>query len=330
MDSGKVRKFWQEHIKDLKKFPCELCNSLEFRKLYLPEKHGIDSQLVQCTNCGLLFLNPRWDIETYRKLYQDIYRTEIQKDNYETEFEKYLPSASRLLRIANSLNGGKKWRKVLDVGSGYGSLLWMAKNLYGAEVFGFEPDTELAKSCNSFFDANILPVSAEDGIAELTSKGVKFDLIVCQQSLNHFFHPVKILKSLGNLLNYDGFLCLEVLDFETYVRKKGPRIQVDHICYFTKETLITAFKAAGFMELSKEYDIKTKSNNYLPNSLPNRHIRTVACLRPVSFGCSHSLMNGKKEISSIDKLLKEIKPSLMSIIVSKIKKLKNRLFQLFL
>ena len=324
-----MHKFWQEHIQDLEEFPCDLCDSLEFRKLSLPEKHGIDSQLVQCTNCGLLFLNPRWNIETYRKLYQYTYRTEVQKENCEIELEKHLPSSSRLLRIANGFNGGKKWQKVLDIGCGYGALLWIAKNLYGTEVFGFEPDTELAKSCNTFFNGNVLQATVEEGIEELSSKNEKFDLIVCQQSLNHFFHPVKILRSLRNILNYDGLLCLEVLNFSEYTRLKGQRIQVDHTHYFTLNTLSSALKAAGFMILFSESDDKTRKQTNLPYFLPSRHIRMVSCLRPSSFKRCPKELSGGKEIISINSLLKETKIppfcALTSKIKQRIKRILNRM-----
>jgi len=320
-----VHKFWQEHIQDLEEFPCDLCDSLEFRKLSLPEKHGIDSQLVQCTNCGLLFLNPRWDAETYNALYRYVYRSEADEKMFAKELEGHLPAATRLLRIAAGFRGCNRWERVLDIGCGYGALLWSARHLYGAEVFGVEPDSNLAMYCNKMFDANVLPKSIEEGIEEFDSKGYKFDLIVCQQSLNHLYHPVKTLKSLKKLLNPDGLIVLEVLDFESYVKIKGQRSQVDHTHYFTLRTLMAALRAAGFMTLFTESDKLLRTQEKIPYFVPNRHIRCVFGPRPAVLKTDWDEASGENEIKLFELLLKETTPSILDLSISMIRRIKNYL-----
>jgi len=319
MNSDKVRTFWREHEKDLVKFPCDLCGSSDSRKLNIPEKYGAESQLVQCTTCGLLYLNPRWNIETYDALYHYTYRSDVQEKEFAQELEKQLPVAARLLRIASGFRGSNKWERVLDIGCGYGALLWIAKHFYSAEVFGFEPDLNLANFCNGLFEGNILPKSVEEGIDDFISKRCKFDLIVCQQTLNHLQHPVKILKSLKKLLNSNGLIALEVLDFEAYTRMKGQRIQVDHTHYFTLRTLMAALRAGGFITLFAESDNRSGAKEKLPFLLPNRHIRCVSCLRP------EALEGDYDEIECVELLLKETTPSILNKLLPRIKRFKNYL-----
>ena len=164
--------------------------------------------------------------------------------------------------------------------------MWAARNLYGAETVGIEPDT-------AFQDKDIINDTVENGLKQV--KG-KFDLIVCQQSLNHFSFPVQVLKAAEDLLVPNGLICLEVLDFAEYTRMKGKRIQVDHTHYFTIGTLTAALTLAGFAVLFSESDYK--SGGRTDCFLPNRHIRILAC----PFLDRIKLPKG--EIERVDKILK--------------------------
>lgn len=327
MNSDKVRTFWREHEMDLVKFPCELCGSGDSKKLNIPEKYGVESQLVQCKTCGLLYLNPRWYMETYNAFYRYIYRSDAEEKEFIRELEKQLPVAARLLRIASGFRGSNKWKRVLDIGCGYGALLWMAKNFYSAEVFGFEPDLNLAKFCNGLFEGNILPKSVEESIDDF--KGCRFDLIICQQTLNHLQHPVKILKSLKKLLNPNGLIALEVLDFEAYTRIKGQRIQVDHTHYFTLRTLLAALRAGGFITLFAESDNRLGAKEKLPFLLPNKHMRYVSCLRLEALECDYDEMSGDDEMEYIELLLKETTPSILNKFLKRFKNnsLKQKIYK---
>lgn len=322
MDAAKVRDFWQKHRQDLEQVPCDLCGSHKHRKLNLPEKHGVGAQLVQCIKCGLLYLNPRWNSKTYDALYHYVYRSRPDKKKFDKELEKHLPAAARILRIATNLRGGKQWQNVLDIGCGYGSLLWIAKHLYGANVSGFEPDNSLVEFCQPILGGGVLSMSIEEGIGKLISDGNKFDLIACQQSLNHLLYPVTTLRSLRELLTPDGLLLLEVLDFVTYTKIKGQRIQVDHTHYFTSRTLETALHTAGFMTLFTESDTVSGEKGKSLYFLPNRHIRNVSCVRLSSFEGLLEEMSPDEELKLIDILLKETTPSAFGILTSKIRGVK--------
>ena len=52
---------------------CPLCSGNNYTKLSHKGQFGIPTYVVICKTCGLVYLNPRWSDERYRKFYSDEY-----------------------------------------------------------------------------------------------------------------------------------------------------------------------------------------------------------------------------------------------------------------
>ena len=55
--------------------PCNLCESQDYIKVSEKGRFGLPTNVVICKKCGLGYLNPRWDSESYLKFYLEDYDT---------------------------------------------------------------------------------------------------------------------------------------------------------------------------------------------------------------------------------------------------------------
>src|SRR6266436_5699968 len=103
---------------------CHVCSSTN-DKIYV-EARGY--RIVQCTNCGLWFVNPQPTAEELRQFYST-YDDGDQWRNLEERFNRGVRDA--ILRV-------KRSGSVLDVGCGSGNFLRCMKET-GFSAFGIEP-----------------------------------------------------------------------------------------------------------------------------------------------------------------------------------------------
>lgn len=114
----------------------------------------------------------------------------------------------RTLRQVMPLRG----RKVLDVGSGYGGMLiCMAEQ--GADVTGVEIDPErLEMGRRRLADLSMnVPYTLGDICDQATCAALgTFDLVVCQDVLEHVLEPARVIGSLCALLRPGGMIYVQI------------------------------------------------------------------------------------------------------------------------
>lgn len=97
-------------------------------------------------------------------------------------------------------------KRVLDVGCGYGHILYAFKEKYGCDVLGIEPSSEAAKTGERAFGIPIEPVLLEE-----FSSPSRFDLVLCGHVLEMVGDPLSFLNRLKGLLkDRDSIIYLEV------------------------------------------------------------------------------------------------------------------------
>lgn len=120
--------------------PCPLCGGAKFRK----RKKDCGADVVQCSDCRFLYINPQPTSEELERLYSQEYygaRTELMRDSQKDRH----PVFRRGVEIIGELG---RPGKVFDVGCGIGDFLELA-NGAGWEAFGVEPSdcaTSFARS----------------------------------------------------------------------------------------------------------------------------------------------------------------------------------------
>ena len=135
---------------------------------------------------------------------------------YEDEYYMNRPGM-RLVR--NILISEKNFKKsVLDLGCGHGELLLTLKK-DGFMTYGIDQSIDRVKYLQEKgIDCICTNVEADFRCDR------KFDVIVCQECLEHVTNPVKVLKRVKTLLNYEGKVSITVpygknCDSVTHVRQ---------------------------------------------------------------------------------------------------------------
>lgn len=256
---------------------CNICSSLgDYQIISKTERFGTDAQTVICTKCGLIYLNPRWSKEAYEKFYEQDYRNLMgAKDDLNDRFLKQRIHGSKILGFCSEFI--KDGSSVLEIGSATGGILSIFRDFKNCSVKGIEPSIEDSEYARDKFGLDIIT-----GVFE-TSDVTKnsFDLIIVTQVLNHLLDPAKALNYMRSLLKPDGKLFIEVQNFPEYAKISANPMQVDHVYYFTPETLETLLRIVGFETVNIEVDTAQTAKSvspYLWHRSASIHIRLLSSL----------------------------------------------------
>lgn len=201
-------------------------------------------QLVQCRECGLRYLNPRLRqeiiLEAYAAGSDDAFIS--QAGARERTFARSLALIERA--------AGKRGR-LLDVGTGGGSFLGVAKNR-GWEVRGCEPNRWLVEWGQGRYGVEITPGT----IFDMGLEAASFDVVTLWDVLEHTPSPRVILQECSRLLVPGGLLVVNVPDAGSAVARLMGRRWVFllsvHLYYFTRETLGAMLRSTGFRVLRQQ------------------------------------------------------------------------------
>ena len=114
----------------------------------------------------------------------------------------------RTIRQVTPLRG----RRVLDVGSGYGGML-ISMAEQGADVVGVEIDKERAEMGRQRLGE--LGLQVEYYEADICDRGMRerlgsFDVVVCQDVLEHVMDPTQVIESLCAMLRPKGVIYIQI------------------------------------------------------------------------------------------------------------------------
>jgi 2-polyprenyl-3-methyl-5-hydroxy-6-metoxy-1,4-benzoquinol methylase len=232
---------------------CYYCASRSWREFIsaqddLTGKPG-DFSFVACNDCGLVYQNPRIDVENIKQFYDDEYIAHRKKTDwglltrlYDRAMRQHDRRKAAIIRRYVVLTPNSE---VLDVGCGAGTFLTMVRNRYGAKTTGVD-----------FKDLSSLPgfdqIDFHCGLFYEQEMGEKrFDLITMWHFLEHDYDPFRTLKKAHSSLKADGRLVIEVprLDSMTYrlYRERWPGLQApQHTVLYSKEMLLRLLEKAGF------------------------------------------------------------------------------------
>jgi 2-polyprenyl-3-methyl-5-hydroxy-6-metoxy-1,4-benzoquinol methylase len=105
----------------------------------------------------------------------------------------------------------RKRDRYLDVGTGYGGFLRAAKEVGFKEVVGIEPQTYLVNLARAITDdLQGAQVLQEDFLSGDFSSLPGFDLITCNDVIEHVDDPQLAIHKMCELVNENGCICFEV------------------------------------------------------------------------------------------------------------------------
>jgi SAM-dependent methyltransferase len=228
---------------------CNLCGWDENRAIL---KVGQDRIYVACSRCRLVFRNPSPPDEQVHEFYRngDLPSSGAGIEAYRQKL--YQGLLSKLEKL------GTEHRRLLDIGSGYGGFLAIARDR-GWEVSG----VELSRAaCDYVTERYGLPVYQGDLMeADLPSR--YFDVVTMWNILDHLPNPFEQLVEVRRVLKPGGVLFVRIPNFlfqrinfslGCLIDKLLPlgnaavahRISIFHLYCFTSTTLRRMLRKAGF------------------------------------------------------------------------------------
>lgn len=170
---------------------CPACNSHQI------VQESIKNKLFSCKNCLIYFTNPRplqdFIVETYS--FGGYYKNFQPDTNWEGMWKR------RAERVLNRIQNGR----ILDIGSGIGTFLYMCRK-FGFECVGTEISTEAIVRAKELYNLNLQCGLTED----LEFVNNTFDAITLWHVFEHLPHPGKTLQYLHEKLKKGGYLFIAV------------------------------------------------------------------------------------------------------------------------
>lgn len=138
--------------------------------------------------------------------------------------------------------------KLLDVGCGKGDFLKFLKKK-GWSVYGTEFSSISAESAKKKVGENSIFITSN--LDELTNININFDIITLWHVLEHLKSPKKLINAIDVKLNKNGFLVIEVPNFDSLQRyiDKNNWIHLEcprHVSHFTNKSLLNLFDNKKF------------------------------------------------------------------------------------
>jgi SAM-dependent methyltransferase len=255
----------------LEQIACPLCGSSNNRVflagpdlfMHVP---GI-FQLVRCTDCRLIYQNPRPPLADMGRYYPDRYGA---YGSSETGLRgrtglagaltrRALGMRCRLIDSIIAMTPGRS-RRLLDIGCASGLFLEAMQNQQGWVVEGVEPDVASARGV-----AERLGIPVFAGPFEHANYPTgHFDAITLWDVLEHVHDPMASLHEIRRMLRPGGVLFIRVPNAASYVARICGRYWSGydlprHMTLFTPRTLARALVQAGFRTTVRRYS----SGSYL-------------------------------------------------------------------
>ena len=230
---------------------CNLCGSEKNRTIL---KVGYDRLYAACCRCGLVFRNPRPPDEQVQEFYRNGHLPSSDAGVEAHKQKLYQGFLSKLEKL------GTEQRRLLDIGSGYGRFLAMARDR-GWEVLG----VELSRTaCDYIAERYGLAVYQGD-LMEANLPSRYFDVVTMWNILDHLPNPFEQLVEVRRVLKAEGVLFVRIPNFlfqrinfslgclidKLHLSNVtvAHRISIFHLYCFTSTTLRRMLRKAGFSRI---------------------------------------------------------------------------------
>jgi len=191
-----------------------------------------NSNIIKCKNCGLLQINKKFTPETIEDYYKYTYDREKMYNFHLDQFpydNKWSVSRGRALaKLLKQQNLDKKQDSVvMDLGCGYGHLLYGFKNYFQNQyrVIGVDYD-EKVKPISDKNNWKFIPGGIDDVYKDYAGK---IDILITSHVFEHVINPPDFLNKCSLLLVQDGILLWEMPNLNAYNLECEPR-HSPHIC----------------------------------------------------------------------------------------------------
>lgn len=231
---------------------CNLCGSDIYKIKYKPTNKAFNpeeifsasggirgtQQIVECKNCGLVYVNPRVKQDVVVKAYAN-----AVDELYVSQEEGRSATFKKALKLVERYAPGKG--TILDIGSAAGFFLNVAREA-GWKTYGVEPSKWMTEWGNKKFNVNII----NGVLGETKFKKGFFDAVTMWDVLEHTPDPMAELKEVNRILKDRGILVINFPDIGSLLAKiAGSRwwfILSVHLFHFDRKTMKAILEKNGF------------------------------------------------------------------------------------
>ncbi len=233
---------------ELEEIPCNVCKSKNTRflfskrdkKKYSNLRQAISMDVVQCIECGFVYVNPRYREDVLKDIYSnDLFETYKYEKNHKTRinvlYDAYHDKLEERIGYFHGyldvIRAHVPKGRLLDVGTCFGYFLKVARER-GYDVCGIE----VSKQCVDFARNELgLPSVELGGIGDVSFENCSFDAITSWHVIEHLHDPAMFVRKADSMLRPGGFLFVTCPIFERVgFRDIQP---TEHLSYFTPKTL---------------------------------------------------------------------------------------------
>ena len=259
---------------------CDFCGSADHRVKYqvrsghyYPEYlHAVGAvgvnppevfTAVECADCGLFYMNPRYAGEELAAVYPDEQYTDragcfsggillrqsgdVPKVHMRGERVDSVKNIRRLQRIGRHKQGGR----ILDVGCNNGSFLALMER-EGWETYGVDFSSRAIENARAEF------AQERTYCGQLQDAGFEadtFDVVTLYDTIEHLPNPRAVLQEIDRICKPDALIVIQTIDFDSLNARLTPRGLISpsqHLCYFRRRDLVGLMRKSGF-EVAKEH-----------------------------------------------------------------------------
>lgn len=225
--------------------PCNLCGSND-RKPFCPE-NGLG--LVECQNCGLVYVSPRPDANELYALYGETYFH--NNESGVVGYTNYIKDEANIRRTSNRrmrhMERFVKPGRLLDVGCATGFFIDEARKR-GWLVEGLDVSSFAIQYAQAHFGLNV----QHGTLTDLNFEEGSYDAVTMWDVIEHVPDPTAYTQRAAALLRPGGILTLATPDVGSIPAKLagkrwvGYKLSEEHIYYFSIDTLTRMLNDAGF------------------------------------------------------------------------------------
>ena len=227
---------------------CEVCGTSNRTLMFVKKGY----RLVQCSGCGLVYVENPPSKEDVSKLYNHgAYHSELADDNAPSS-RWHAKKAARHLRF---LSRYRKAGRLLDVGCSAGFFLRQARD-EGWEVYGVECNARSAQVARQIHGLNV-----SSALEELDFPNEFFDAVTFWDVIEHLPAPLSSVRSLARLIKPGGVVALETPNIDGLFPQLSYRVAKllnhwphptppAHLFQFSKKTMRLLLQEAGFRVLA--------------------------------------------------------------------------------
>lgn len=200
----------------------------------LNEDKGIDLDILQCPDCGLIQIGGE-PVDYYRDVLRAVGISEEMKRFRRDYFQKFISD----FELQN--------KRIIEIGAGCGEYVGLVAEL-GVDVWGLEHREESVATGRK---NGLQMVQGFIENSETDIPGGPYDAFYTMSFLEHIPNPNEFLKGIAGGLKEDGVGIVEVPNGDFILRNHlFSEFMLDHLSYFTEGTLRFILEKNGFQVLS--------------------------------------------------------------------------------